>query len=315
MHTRSSAITPQSALNASYRGRFAPTPSGPLHLGSLVAALGSWLDARAAGGEWLLRIEDVDTPRVVRGSIGIILRQMEGCGLHWDGAVVLQSQRSDAYAAALQQLCAQHLVYRCNCTRARLHASARHGPEGPIYPGHCRQGAASTLDSSAWRLLTTSEPIDCHDRRLPSRRFDVAEELGDFVLQRADGVFAYQLAVVVDDAWQGVSHVVRGADLYLSTPRQIWLQRCLGLPTPQYLHLPLVLNAAGEKLSKQTLAPAIRPEDASGLIWKALHFLGQQPPADLEHAPVTDLLQWGVEHWQVNSIPLAGGQIDGCRLG
>ena len=315
MHTRSPEVASVMPLLQPYRGRFAPTPSGPLHLGSLVAALGSWLDARAVGGEWLLRIEDVDTPRVVRGAISIIQQQLDGCGLHWDGEVVLQSQRSAAYEAALQQLREQHLIYRCNCTRARLHAHARPGLEGPVYPGHCRAGPASVLDSCAWRLLTNSHPITCYDRCLPARQFDLAAELGDFVLQRADGVYAYQLAVVVDDAWQGISHVVRGADLYLSTPRQMWLQRCLGLPTPSYLHLPLVLNDSGEKLSKQTLAPAINAADASRLLWLALQFLGQQAPDELLHAPAAELLQWGVAHWQPQAVPQAGGQIDACRLG
>lgn len=315
MQTRNSATRSPDLPVQPYCGRFAPTPSGPLHLGSLVAALGSWLDARAAGGRWLLRIEDVDTPRVVRGSIDTIQRQLAGFGLCWDGEVLLQSRRFAAYAAALEQLHAAGWIYRCNCTRARIQASARQGPEGPVYPGHCRHGLSSTLDSSAWRMRTTSEPIVCHDRLLPPRQFDLQDELGDFVLQRADGIYAYQLAVVVDDAWQGVNQVVRGADLYLSTPRQAWLQQCLGLPSPTYMHLPLVLNAAGEKLSKQTLAPAILPQQAAPLLVLALQFLGQQPPEGLAELTVDDILLWAVRHWQTARIPCQGGQIQQTELG
>ena len=251
-------------------GRFAPSPTGPLHVGSLVAALASWLDARAHNGQWLLRIEDVDTPRTVAGVDQTILQQLSVCGLHPDTPPVWQSQRSALYQSALQQLIAQGLAYACTCSRkdieialvARGHTRTRHAEL--VYPGSCRLAPLHPMARArAWRLRTdvllpphapapgTTAHITWHDRRLGPQAQDVAQAVGDFVLQRADGCWTYQLAVVVDDAAQGISHVVRGQDLADNTARQIWLQRCLGLPTPQYLHTPLVLGADGAKLSKQ----------------------------------------------------------------
>ena len=253
-----------------YVGRFAPSPTGPLHAGSLVAALASWLDALAHGGRWLLRIEDVDTPRTVAGADQTILQQLGACGLHPDAPPVWQSQRSDLYQSALQQLMAQGLTYACTCSRKDIeialaalgHTRARYAEL--VYPGSCHHGPLRPqAPAHAWRLRTDvllapcgpspggSARITWHDRRLGPQTQDVAQAVGDFVLQRADGCWTYQLAVVVDDAAQGISHVVRGHDLADNTARQIWLQRCLGLPTPQYLHTPLVLGADGAKLSKQ----------------------------------------------------------------
>jgi glutamyl-Q tRNA(Asp) synthetase len=253
-----------------YVGRFAPSPTGPLHAGSLVAALASWLDARAHGGRWLLRIEDVDTPRTVAGADQTILQQLSACGLHPDAPPVWQSQRTALYQEALQQLMAQGLAYACTCSRKDIeialaalgHTRARHAEL--VYPGSCRNGPLRPQAlARAWRLRTDvmlapcgpspggSARITWHDRCLGPQTQDVAQAVGDFVLQRADGCWTYQLAVVVDDAAQGISHVVRGHDLADNTARQIWLQRCLGLPTPQYLHTPLVLGADGAKLSKQ----------------------------------------------------------------
>lgn len=253
-----------------YLGRFAPSPTGPLHAGSLVAALASWLDARAHNGQWLLRIEDVDTPRTVAGADQIILQQLATCGLHPDAPPVWQSQRGALYQSALQQLMAQGLAYACTCSRkdieialaARGHTRTRHADL--VYPGSCRLGPLHPMSrAQAWRLRTdvllaphgqspgASSHITWHDRRLGQQAQDVAQAVGDFVLQRSDGCWTYQLAVVVDDAAQGISRVVRGQDLADNTARQIWLQRYLGLPTPQYLHTPLVLGADGAKLSKQ----------------------------------------------------------------
>jgi glutamyl-Q tRNA(Asp) synthetase len=255
---------------SSYVGRFAPSPTGPLHAGSLVAALASWLDARAQGGHWLLRIEDVDRPRTVAGADQQILQQLAACGLHPDAPPVWQSQRGALYQAALQQLIDQGLAYACTCSRkdieialaARGHTRTRHADL--VYPGSCRQAPLHPMARArAWRLRTdvllpahgqspeNSAQVSWHDRRLGPQAQDVAQAVGDFVLQRADGCWTYQLAVVVDDAAQGISHVVRGQDLADNTARQVWLQRCLGLPTPQYLHTPLVLGADGAKLSKQ----------------------------------------------------------------
>ncbi len=259
-----------------YVGRFAPSPTGPLHAGSLVAALASWLDARAHGGRWLLRIEDVDTPRTVAGVDQTIVQQLSACGLHPDAPPVWQSQRTALYRAALEQLMAQGLAYACSCSRkdieialaAQGHTRTRHAEL--VYPGSCRLGLSHPLArASAWRLRTDvplapqgqlpggSANITWNDRRLGPQAQDVAQAVGDFVLQRADGCWTYQLVVVVDDAAQGISHVVRGQDLADNTARQIWLQRCLGLPVPQYFHTPLVLGADGAKLSKQNGAQAL----------------------------------------------------------
>lgn len=223
-------------------GRFAPSPTGPLHLGSLVAAVGSWLYARAEGGRWLVRMEDIDTPRVVHGSAEEILAALRRYALEWDGEVVWQSRRIALYESALEELRAQGLVYSCACSRAD---SER------VYPGTCRNGIAPGKTARAIRFRAPDEVIGFDDLVAGHQQENVAEQTGDFVIRRADGLFAYQLAVVVDDADQGVTQVVRGADLLESTPRQIALQRALGYPTPQYAHLPLVVNADGSKLGKR----------------------------------------------------------------
>jgi glutamyl-Q tRNA(Asp) synthetase len=250
-----------SAPAAAYRGRFAPSPTGPLHAGSLVAALASWLDARAHGGRWLVRIEDVDTPRNVGGAAETILAQLAACGLLPDEPPCWQSRRSAAYEAALARLVRQGDAYACGCTRrdieTTLAASGQpHQRFGErVYPGTCRAGLQGK-PARAWRLKAEGL-IAWHDRRLGPRRQDLAQAVGDFVLRRADGLWAYQLAVVVDDGEQGITHVVRGEDLADNTARQIVLQRALGLPTPRYLHTPLVLGADGHKLSKQNGAAAL----------------------------------------------------------
>ena len=249
-----------------YTGRFAPSPTGPLHAGSLVAALASWLDARAHGGRWLLRIEDVDTPRGVPGADATIVAQLAACGLRPDEAPLYQSARGALYEAALQQLITQGRAYPCGCTRQDIalalaaagHARARHGEL--VYPGTCRHGLQGQ-PARAWRFLTQAGTLHWTDRRLGPQSQDVQQQVGDFALRRADGLWAYQLAVVVDDAAQGVSHVVRGRDLADNTARQIQLQAALGLPTPSYLHTPLVLGANGEKLSKQNGAEPLDLSD------------------------------------------------------
>ncbi|WP_310734518.1 tRNA glutamyl-Q(34) synthetase GluQRS [Azohydromonas caseinilytica] len=253
-----------------YIGRFAPSPTGALHAGSLVAALASWLDARAHGGRWLLRIEDTDTPRCVCGADREILRQLDVLGLHPDEPPLWQSQREAFYQQALDGLVQRGLAYACGCTRrdidaalqAQGHAHQRH--EERVYPGTCRDGLHGK-PARAWRLRCGTEAapvrIAWHDRRLGAQAQDLTHQVGDFVLRRADGIWAYQLAVVVDDALQGVTHVVRGEDLADNTPRQIWLQRQLGAPQPAYLHLPLVRDARGEKLSKQHGAPPLALDD------------------------------------------------------
>jgi glutamyl-Q tRNA(Asp) synthetase len=267
-----------------YVGRFAPSPTGPLHFGSLVAALASWLDARAARGRWLVRIEDLDAPRAQAGAPAEILRTLERLGLGWDGPVLYQSTRTAIYRRALAAL--EKHTYWCGCTRREIADSALGlaADGAQIYPGTCRTGIAPGKGPRALRLRAGGEEVSYTDRvqGVQAQRLDVA--IGDFVLLRADGQFAYQLAVVVDDAEQGVTDVVRGADLLGSTPRQIHLQRLLGYPTPRYLHVPAAVNTAGEKLSKQTGAPAVdleRPEEA---LRRALAFLGQTQTGDLAQA-------------------------------
>jgi len=295
---------------AGYRGRFAPSPTGPLHFGSLIAALGSWLDARAAGGEWLLRIEDVDTPRNVPGADSAILHTLADLGLTWDGAVLWQSQRLAAYAAALDALVAAGDAYPCACSRKEIESTgaARAVDGGFVYPGTCRHGLPRGRVARAWRLRVPAQTVGFSDRLQGLVRQDLAAAVGDFVLRRADGPFAYQLAVVVDDAAQGVTDVVRGADLLDSTPRQLWLQRCLGAATPRYLHLPLATNPAGEKWSKQTAAPALDLSRPGATLARALAFLGQPLPVDGAAWAPPALLAWAVAHWQPAALP-AGRQV------
>ena len=269
-------------MASGYRGRFAPSPTGPLHAGSLVAALASWLDARAHGGAWLVRIEDVDTPRCVPGADRLILEQLAACGLVSDEPVCWQSTRGAHYQAALDRLIAQGDAYPCACSRkdieAALHAAGRHRERhhAAVYPGTCRpeRGGLQGKAARAWRLQVDPGEMHWQDRRLGAQQQDVAAEVGDFVLRRADGLWAYQLAVVVDDAEQGITHVVRGEDLADNTPRQILLQRALGLPTPSYLHTPLVRDASGEKLSKQNGAKALDLRDPLAALQTAAAVLG-----------------------------------------
>lgn len=297
------------AAPPAYCGRFAPSPSGPLHFGSLVAALGSCLDARAAGGTWLLRMEDVDAPRCTPAAATEILRALEGFGFSWDRPPVWQSARDAAYAAALDRLREQGRVFACGCTRREL-ADSRLGlaVDGAVlYPGTCRPGLPPGRAARAWRMRVDQARIGFDDQVQGRIESDLEREVGDFVLRRADGLFAYQLAVVVDDADAGITHVVRGADLLASTSRQIFLQHSLGLPTPEYAHLPVVLNAAGEKLSKQTLA---RPADISRPVPQllaALRFLGQEPPAELAGGSLTEVWRWAIEHWSMAAVPRCHG--------
>ncbi|MGE5471744.1 MAG: tRNA glutamyl-Q(34) synthetase GluQRS [Bacteroidota bacterium] len=292
-------------MSKRYRGRFAPSPSGPLHFGSLVAALGSCLDARTQGGEWLVRMEDVDTPRNVPGAADNILATLDAFGFEWDGPVLWQSRRLAAYDEALERLRAAGLVYGCACSRREIADSALQPAidGGLVYPGTCRGGLPPGRPARAWRLRVDNQETAFIDRlqgRLDQR---LERDVGDFVLRRADGHFAYQLAVVVDDEFQGITDIVRGADLLASTPRQIWLQRCLGYATPSYAHLPVASNAAGEKLSKQTLAPALDAAQASRSLVLALRFLGQAAPGELAAAPVAEVWAWARAHWSFAAIP------------
>jgi len=281
-----------------YVGRFAPSPTGPLHFGSLVAALASWLDARAAEGRWLVRIEDLDAPRALPGAADDILRTLDRLGLGWDGPVMYQSRRSASYKAALESLD----TYWCGCTRREIADSSigRASDGAQIYPGTCRAGLARGRTPRALRVRTGGEEIAFTDRVQGPQRQVLEREIGDFVLLRADGQFAYQLAVVVDDAEQGVTDVVRGADLLDSTPRQIFLQRLLGYPMPRYLHVPAAVNQAGEKLSKQTGARPVDIKRKAEELARALTFLGQSETDDLAQA---------VANWKPELIPVRRVQV------
>ena len=263
-------------MNGPIVGRFAPSPTGFLHAGSLAAAMASYLDARSRGGRWLVRIEDIDAPRSVAGSEEDILATLAAFGFAWDGPVMRQRERTAAYEAAFERLHASGRVYACGCTRREIEAVASapssESAVAAIYPGTCRDGLAPGRSARAWRVRTTDEEIVIDDRAAGRFTQRLASEVGDFVVKRADGIWAYQLAVVVDDAAQGVTDVVRGADLLDSTPRQRWLQTLLGLPHPRTLHVPLVLDARGEKLAKQNEAVALdRDDPLSSLHTAALH--------------------------------------------
>ena len=292
-------------LATSYRGRFAPSPTGPLHFGSLVAAVGSYLDARAHGGEWLLRIEDIDVPRSVPGSADAILRTLAGFGFEWDGELVRQSDRLDRYHAALTRLQLDGNAYPCACSRSKIAVSAtrRSVDGGLLYPGTCRAGLPAGSAARAWRLRVPDREFFFHDRIQGDSRQNLERDVGDFVLLRADGQYAYQLAVVVDDAAQGVNAVVRGADLIDSTARQLWLMECLGLPAPSFAHLPVAVNPTGEKLSKQTRAAAVDPTQGVPLLANVLRFLGQAAPDDAERFSINDFWSWAVAHWSLSRVP------------
>jgi glutamyl-Q tRNA(Asp) synthetase len=319
-----------------YRGRFAPSPTGPLHAGSLLAALASWLDARAHGGEWLIRIEDVDTPRCITGADQTILQQLARCGLLPDAPPLWQSQRAPHYEQALQQLVQQHQAYPCACSRKDIaQAWAARGADRErhaelVYPGTCRHGTQGR-SARAWRFrtdlvyeqnmplslvdiareapknianrqATVSPVVHWNDRRLGPQQQDVEQAVGDFVLRRADGLWAYQLAVVVDDAAQGITQVVRGEDLADNTARQILLQRALGLPTPQYLHTPLVRGADGEKLSKQNGAVAFDDAQTSDGPLGALNQAAQGLELPVHDGPLAEALASWVQAWRARYV-------------
>ena len=280
----------------SYTGRFAPTPSGFLHFGSLIAALASWLDARAVGGGWLLRMEDIDRPREMPGARDTILQTLERYGLTWDGEVVCQSDRHAAYAAVVERLFQQGLAYACTCSRKDLAAF------GGVYPGTCRNLGHAPGDA-AIRLRVPELRYRFEDRVQGHYEQHLGNEVGDFVIQRRDGLYAYQLAVVLDDAWQGVTDVVRGADLLDNTPRQLYLQELLGLPAPRYLHVPLIVQPDGHKLGKSYRSPPLDAEQATPLLLRALRALGQATePAWLQATP-PEVLAMATRVWRPEDIP------------
>ena len=280
----------------SYIGRFAPTPSGHLHFGSLVAALASYLDARSAGGRWLLRMEDLDPPREMPGAQAAILDALERYGFEWDGELVRQSDRHDAYAHVLERLFSQGLAYACTCSRKQL--EGYHG----IYPGFCRN-AGHPIENAAIRLRVPELEYGFKDRVQGEFRQHLGRDVGDFVIRRRDGLYAYQLAVVLDDAWQGMTDIVRGADLLDSTPRQLYMQELLGLAQPRYLHVPLIVQPDGHKLGKSYRSPPLTADHATALLLRALRALGQHTEDSLEHASPREVLDWGIKHWNAELIP------------
>lgn len=278
----------------SYRGRFAPSPTGPLHLGSLVAAVASYLRARKAGGEWLLRIEDLDRPRVVPGAVDSILSSLEAHGLAWDGPVRIQSQHVDEYLATADQLERNGLAYRCSCTRQEIRRRSKRGIAGPVYPGTCRRGAKPNR-RTAIRLRTRSmrlEFVDLYEGRLTCNPH---RDLGDFIIRRRDGLVAYVMACVLDDAAANITEVVRGSDILGFTPAQVWLQSLLELPTPAYAHIPVVRTANGSKLSKQTGAPALDDAQASANLLAAFAFLGCDADPSMAGAAVSEIWNWALD--------------------
>lgn len=287
-----------------YTGRFAPSPTGLLHIGSLLTAAASYADARSNGGKWLVRMEDLDPPREMPGAASHILHTLEAFGFEWDGEVAYQSRRYALYEETLCRLQTAGLVYPCHCSRKDWQAGARRGADGFVYNGRCRhpgQRPAPQGKQPAWRIRVPDRVIGFSDGIVGGYAQNLAGDIGDFVLLRADGYWAYQLAVVADDAEQSVTHIVRGQDLLVSTPRQIYLQQCLGVPTPQYAHLPLLTNAQGQKWSKQTLAPALDLNRREQLLRQVFRYL------KLPEAPETDrpaeLLDWAVAHWDMGKVP------------
>ncbi len=283
--------------NPGYRGRFAPSPTGPLHFGSLIAAVASYLQAKVNQGEWWLRIEDIDPPREQPGASDAIIKTLAAFGFEWDGPVRYQSERVPHYHEVLDHFRRLGLLYACGCSRkdiAKLN-------DNNIYPGTCRAGLPPGREARAWRVRSEGH-IQYQDAIQGQVDCDIAVEAGDFVLLRADGLVAYQLAVGLDDAEQGMTEIIRGTDLLDSTPRQIYIQQLLQLPSPRYAHHPVAVNAAGDKLCKYSQAPAIQPRDAVPLLWHALDFLGQQPDTELKKVELDDLWHWAITHWQFTKV-------------
>lgn len=300
------SLTPSrinSAEPSGYIGRFAPSPTGPLHFGSLVSALASYLDAKANGGQWLMRMEDLDPPREQPGAASAILRSLDEHGLQWDGEVIYQSRRSQAYQACLNALLQAGFVYPCTCSRQDLASM------GGIYDGRCRTHSLASGQICSLRLKLYDLPghqsddiIQFEDLIQGTQIQNLRTGAGDQILKRRDGFYAYQLAVVVDDIAQGITHIIRGSDLLEVTGRQLFFFGLLGAPTPQFGHVPLAMQANGQKLSKQNQAKAIDGKLASRNLWRGLEFLGQNPPAGLADASTSELLDWALHHWQRQAV-------------
>ncbi len=285
-----------------YRGRFAPSPTGPLHFGSLVSAVASYTDARHVNGKWLVRIEDIDPAREIPGSDHLILNTLEQFGFEWDEEVVWQSKRHRFYQEAIHQLLSEHKVYYCSCTRKSIIAAGLQGANGMLYPGTCQGRKLTEGPGHSLRLRVNNKAIHFKDRARGQQCQYLDQDVGDFILRRSDQLWAYQLAVVVDDAEQNISHIVRGTDLLHSTQRQIYLQQCLSYSQPDYLHHLLILNKSHVKLSKQTGAPALQTNNPCHSLFNCLQILGQQPPTELQYASLNEIWQWAISHWKVSAL-------------
>jgi glutamyl-Q tRNA(Asp) synthetase len=283
-------------LQSNYIGRFAPSPTGPLHFGSIVASLGSYIDARFNKGTWLLRMDDLDTTRVETGADDRIYYTLDKLGMHWDGEVIYQSRRTEAYHEAEQELESKYLLYPCYCSRKIV--------GGQVYPGTCRDIKSDSSRQHSIRIKTNAEIYIFHDHIQQDFSQNLHTEVGDFNIRRSDGIYAYHLAVALDDAHQKVSHIVRGADLMDSSPRQIFLQQELKLVTPVYAHLPVALSASGQKICKQHKAEdVLLNNQPAEVLLNCLDFLGQEPPGELLDYPVEEVIQWGIDNWRFSSIP------------
>ena len=282
-----------------YTGRFAPSPTGPLHFGSLLAAVASFLEARRQRGRWLVRIDDIDPPREQPGASERIIAALDSYGFEWDGHIIYQSRSDGQQREAVDRLIKAGLAYACGCSRRDLSEAPR-SRLGSVYPGTCRNGTSAK--ETAIRVRTTDEPLNFQDGLQGAQTQRLESESGDFVIRRRDGLVAYHLAVVVDDHLQGVTHVVRGIDLMGSTPRQIWLQRLLRYPTPEYSHIPVVVNADGSKLSKLTGATGLPLDDVVETLHTALTSLGQSPPSGLLQGSVAEIWDWAFEHWHIDAM-------------
>jgi glutamyl-Q tRNA(Asp) synthetase len=292
---------PPDSPATSYIGRFAPSPTGPLHLGTLVAAMASYLEALTHNGQWLLRIEDLDPPREIPGSADEIITSLETLGFKWDGSIIYQSQRTEIYQDTLQQLANNNMVYACDCSRSVLERQLSESDNPTGYPGNCRHKNLGTDKEIAIRVITNNASICFNDRVKGEISQEIEKETGDFVIKRKDGLFAYQLAVVVDDALQNVSHVVRGVDLLDSTPRQIYLQKLLGLKVPEYAHTPLVLDQDGKKFSKSSYTGK-KPELTLKTLIEAWHHLGQQPASIDDFENLNDFWNWAALNWNFDEL-------------
>jgi glutamyl-Q tRNA(Asp) synthetase len=295
-------LGPSSLSPTKYIGRFAPSPSGPLHFGSLLCAAASFLQARSQAGLWHIRIEDLDTYREQRGATSEILNSLEDFGLTWDGPVIYQSKRQQNYQQALDKLAKIDRTYPCACSRKMLYRDPQYAAN-LIYPGTCRDGIAKDKTARAIRLRTEPHLIEFNDAIFGEFKQSISQQVGDFILRRGDGLIAYQLAVVVDDAAANITEVVRGADLLDNTPRQIYLQQLLGFNTPSYLHIPIITNQLGQKLSKQSHAPAITSDSVVPTLHHVLSLLGQQPPNNLLDGQIDELWQWSVANWRLDAVP------------